>query len=111
MIMDTEFSGTIFQIAAISTNRSDVAVSVPTGAWHVLSSTALDAGVFAVYLNRLNNSPLQIGASPAKVYLFSWISENIVFSPASCDVLSNIAPPSASTWIVVALHVRFFPVT
>jgi hypothetical protein len=49
--MDTEFSETVFGIAAISANRSDVAVSVPTGAWYVPSSTALDAAVFAVYPN------------------------------------------------------------
>jgi hypothetical protein len=48
MDIDTKSFGILQQIAAISSNSSQVAVSELCGATYVPSSTALDAGVLAV---------------------------------------------------------------
>ncbi len=57
-------------MAAISAKSFFVALSESVGATYVLLSTALDAGVLAVYLKSWKRVPLHIGASPARVYCF-----------------------------------------
>ncbi len=110
--MTTKLLGIIHLIAAISANSSRVAVLVSCGAMYVLSSTALKAGVFAMCPKSLNNTPLQIGASPAIVYLLSCTSESILSTTVSLVVCSSIAPLwSSTTCTEVALWVCFFPVT
>jgi hypothetical protein len=69
--MDTEFSGIRWHIDAISVNNSFVALSEFVGMMYVPSSTAFEAGVLAVYQKSWNSAPLNMGASPARVYRFS----------------------------------------
>ncbi len=66
-MIDTEFSGISFWIAASSAKSSFVALSNSAGATYVPSRTALDAGVLAIYPKSWNKAPLHIGASPARV--------------------------------------------
>jgi hypothetical protein len=91
MTMKTKFAGTKRQMAAILANSSFVAVSESIGALYVPSSTAFYAGVFDVYLKCSKNSPLQMGASSARVYCFSCTLEKMVYSTLSWVVGSIIA--------------------
>jgi hypothetical protein len=97
--IDTEFFGTMRQIAAISTKRSRVVESESCGAAYIPSSTACDAGMFAVSPKSQNSLSLllHIGAFPAIVYCLMLISENIVCSTASSVECSMIALPCPST--------------
>ncbi len=65
IVIETEFSGISFQIAAISVNSSFVALSESVGATYVPSSTALDAGVPAVYPKILKQGPVAYWGFPS----------------------------------------------
>ena len=71
------------RILAISTKSSAVDLSDSGGIVYVPSRTALEAGVFARYPKSWNNSPLHIGASPARVYRLLCTSLKIPCSTVS----------------------------
>jgi hypothetical protein len=73
-------------------NSSKVAASEFGGETYVPSDTAREAGVVTIQPKSSNSYPLQIGASPASIYLFLCISEKIVCSTVSCVVRSMIDP-------------------
>jgi hypothetical protein len=54
---------------------------------------------------------LQMGASPARVYCFSWILEMIILLTVSWVVCSTIDPHLPLICSKVAFRIRFFPVT